>query len=73
MGATIDDALASAAAALRDWVEVTLEQGGEPPRPAPPETLRGDLEIREALANGATLASVSLVRATGDPRKRTSR
>ena len=69
MGATIDEALANSANALRDWVEVTLEQGGEPPRPTPPETLRADPEIREGLATGATLASVLLVRATGRPAK----
>ena len=69
MGTTIDEALANAADALSDWVGVTLEDGGDLPRPAPPETLRGDPEIREALAAGATLASVPLVRATGRPAK----
>jgi predicted RNase H-like HicB family nuclease len=69
MGTTIDVALANAADALRDWIEVTLEEGGAAPNPSAPEVLRTDPAVRQALAEGATLASVPLVRATGRPVK----
>lgn len=69
MGKTVDAALANAAAALRDWVEVA-EAGGDrifPPRPL--ERLRRDPDVAAALAEGATLASVPLIRETGKPVK----
>jgi predicted RNase H-like HicB family nuclease len=69
MGSTMDAALANAAAALRDWVEVTEENGGTVPRPRSLETLRRDSEVKSALASGAGLATVPLVRETGKPVK----
>ncbi len=69
MGTTIDAALANAADVLRDWVEVTLEDGGPVPDPTPPDILKSDPTLRQALAEGAALASVPLVRATGRPVK----
>ena len=69
MGAPIDVALANAGDVLRDWVEVTLEDGGRVPGPTPPDILKSDPMVRQALAEGATLASVPLVRATGRPVK----
>lgn len=69
MGRTMDEAIANAAEALRDWVEVTQESGGKVPRPRPLEALRRDPEVKEALAAGAGLAAVALVRETGKPVK----
>lgn len=69
MGATIEAALVNAVAAMRDWAEVTEEAGGVVPAPRDPETVRGDDEVREALAEGAILASAPMVRETGRPAK----
>lgn len=55
MGKTMDDALANAAEALRDWVETTEESGAKIPRARSLETLRRDLEVKRALAGGAGL------------------
>jgi predicted RNase H-like HicB family nuclease len=69
MGKTVDAALANAAEALRDWVEVTEEGGGKVPAARPLEALRRDSEVKQALAEGAGLAAVPLVRETGKPVK----
>jgi len=55
MGTTIESALGNAADALRDWVEVTTDEGGVAPSPTPLEILRTDPGVRQALAEGATL------------------
>lgn len=69
MGKTTDAALANAADALRDWVEVTEESGGKIPAPRALEKLRRDPEVKQALAGGAGLATVPLIRDTGRPVK----
>lgn len=69
MGGTLDEAIVNAAEAMRDWAEVTEEMGGTVPVPRPMEALRGDPQVVRALAEGASLASVPLVRATGRPAK----
>jgi predicted RNase H-like HicB family nuclease len=69
MGKTMDAALTNAADALRDWVEATEEGGGKVPRARALETLRRDLEVKAALAAGASIATVPLVRETGKPVK----
>lgn len=69
MGATVEEALANAAAALRDWVEVSEDAGEEVPAPQSLERLRRRRDVAEALAEGAALASVPLVRETGKPIK----
>ena len=69
MGKTMDEALANAADALRDWADVTEEGGGRVPRPSKLESLRRDTEVRSALAAGAGIATVALVRETGRPTK----
>jgi predicted RNase H-like HicB family nuclease len=69
MGSTVDEALANAAEALRDWVEVTEEDGGRVPAPQPLEKLRRRRDVMEALVEGAVMATVPLVRETGRPAK----
>ena len=69
MADTIDEALANAADALRDWVEVAEEFGTEVPAPRAVEVLRGDPDVIAALAEGASLATVPLIRETGRPVK----
>lgn len=69
MGKTINEALAHAADVLRDWFEVAEEYGESVPPPRPLEKLRRDPEVVAALAEGATLASVPLIRETGRPVK----
>jgi predicted RNase H-like HicB family nuclease len=68
MGGTVDEALAQAAEALRDWIHVTEEATGVPP-PRALEEIRRDPEVAEALRDGASLAVVPLVRDTGRPAK----
>ena len=69
MGKTIDLALTRAAESLRDWVDLTERSGGRVPAPRSIEALRRDAEVASALADGASLASVPLVRETGRPVK----
>lgn len=69
MGATLDEALRNTVEAVRDWVEVTEEAGETAAEPRPMEEVRQDAEVAEALAGGATLASVPLIRETGRPAK----
>ena len=69
MGKTVDLALTAAAESLRDWVDLTERSGGKVPAPRKIETLRRDADVASALAGGASLASVPLVRATGRPVK----
>jgi predicted RNase H-like HicB family nuclease len=69
MAKTMDEAFGNAAEALHDWVEVTEERKGKVPRPRSLEALRRDPEVKAALADGAGLAAVALVRETGKPVK----
>lgn len=69
MGKTVDDALLNAAAAMRDWAETQADMGVVLPAPRPLEALRRDRDVKAALAEGATIASVPLVRETGRPVK----
>jgi predicted RNase H-like HicB family nuclease len=69
MGKTMDDALANAADALRDWAEVTEESGGKVPRPRALEVLKRERDVKDALKDGAGLATVPLIRETGKPVK----
>jgi predicted RNase H-like HicB family nuclease len=39
MGTTVDETLANAAEALRDWVEVTEARGHKVPEPTPPDRI----------------------------------
>lgn len=67
MGATVDQALVNAGESVRDWVQGVNAQGGHIPDPRTPDTLRTDPEVLEALASGAVMASVVLVREAGRP------
>jgi predicted RNase H-like HicB family nuclease len=69
MGKTVEQALANAAESLREWIDVTEKNGEKPPVPRRLETLRRDEDVAEALADGATLAAIPLVRETGKPIK----
>lgn len=67
MGATLDEAMVAASEALADWIGTLKDKGGAIPRPRSAEALRGDPEVATALADGAILAALLLVRATGKP------
>jgi predicted RNase H-like HicB family nuclease len=69
MGRTMDVALANAAEALRDWIEVTEDATARVPPPRPVEALRKDREVALALRRGAALANVPLIRESGRPVK----
>ena len=69
MGETTEAALVNAADALRDWIDVSEDIGAPVPPPQPIETLRADAEVAEALAAGALLATVPLIRHSGRPVK----
>jgi predicted RNase H-like HicB family nuclease len=69
MGRSMDAALANAGDVLRDWFELAEKHGEKVPPPRPLEKLRRDPEVMAALAEGASLASVPLIRETGRPVK----
>lgn len=69
MGATIDEAVANAADAMRDWAEVTLAKGDVISEPRALEDLLSDPEVAEAIGEGALIQRVPLVRETGRPVK----
>lgn len=67
MADTLDQAMASAGQAVRDWIG-TVEAAGHPvPMARSAEALRSDPEVAEALAEGASLAAILVVRTTGKP------
>ncbi len=69
MGTTVDDALMNAVDAMRDWADVVRETGGTIPGPRPMDVVRADTDVGVALAQGAMLATVALVRHVGKPVK----
>jgi transposase-like protein len=69
MGETIDAAMVNAADALRDWIETAEEAGLKIPAPRALEKIRGEKDVKRALREGASLASVPLIRASGKPTK----
>ena len=69
MGKTVEAALANAAETLRDWVDLSERHRETVAPPRPVEKLRRDPEVAAALAAGASLASVPLIRETGKPVK----
>ena len=68
-GKTYEAAYRNAIEAVRLWVEDTLGDGEKLPPPRAQEKLLADREVRRALAAGAALMMVPLVRDTGKPAK----
>jgi len=69
MGATLGEAIANAAEAMRDWVDVNVERGGAVPEPRAIEDLLADPEVAADISAGAVLHSVPLIRNSGRPAK----
>jgi predicted RNase H-like HicB family nuclease len=68
-GKTADAAYRNAIEAVRLWIEDAREAGEKIPRPRAPEELRADRNVRRALAAGAILMWIPVVRDTGRPAK----
>ncbi|UCI07583.1 type II toxin-antitoxin system HicB family antitoxin [Mesorhizobium sp. B1-1-8] len=62
-----DEAIKDAVAALAEWVDEEVAEGRQIPAPRSIEVLVNDAEVREALAGGAILAQVPLIRDAGRP------
>ncbi len=67
MADTLDRAMTAAADALGDWISTVEANGNTVPVARSAEDLRTNPEVREALAEGASLAAILVVRATGKP------
>ncbi len=67
MADTFDEAIAGGARALAEWATTVEARGASIPAARSIEDLRSDPEVADALADGATLAAILLVRATGKP------
>jgi predicted RNase H-like HicB family nuclease len=64
-GRTIDHAYRNAIEAVRLWVEDAHASGEKLPRPRPLEALRADPDVAAALAEGAVVALVPVLRDSG--------
>jgi predicted RNase H-like HicB family nuclease len=64
-GKTVDQALSNAVEAVRLWVEDAEADGEDLPHPRSPEVLRADPDVAAALAQGAMLAAVPVLRDAG--------
>jgi predicted RNase H-like HicB family nuclease len=69
MGKTVEQALQNAVAAVRDWVDDAVRDGDAIPRPRPADRVRKDPDVAAALAEGAAIMIVPLIRETGRPAK----
>ena len=67
MADTLDLAMTAAADSLRDWINTVEISGNQVPAARSAEALRTDPDVSEALAEGATLAAILVVRSTGKP------
>lgn len=68
MGDTIEDAMADAGEALREWADDFTRDGGAMPEPRTAAAIVAKAEYGDELRAGrAQLASVALVRSTGRP------
>ncbi|MEQ1901922.1 MAG: type II toxin-antitoxin system HicB family antitoxin [Devosia sp.] len=65
MGSTQEEAIRNAAEALAEWIGDELADGRKPPRPSAVPKILADKQVGRALAKGAILAFVPLVRDTG--------
>ncbi|MCJ2069880.1 type II toxin-antitoxin system HicB family antitoxin [Methylobacterium sp. J-030] len=66
MGATVDEAMANATAALSEWMADRIAAGLSPPVPRGPDALRVDPALAEVLEE-ATLGLVPLLLDSGRP------
>lgn len=69
MGDTVDEALANAQEAMRQWAEATKANGAPVPAARSASELMHDEEVREALAEGSAMTRVLLVEDLGRPVK----
>lgn len=69
MGDTVEEALANAQEALRDWAEARKSGGLGVPEARSSSELMHDEEVREALSEGSVFARVLLVEDLGRPVK----
>ncbi len=69
MGDTVEEVIATGADAMRLWVQAAEDGRESVPAPRSFEAMRGDSNVILALDDGATVASVPLVRSTGRPSK----
>lgn len=67
MADTLDHAITSATTALGVWINTVEANGGDVSPARSADTLRADPEVAQALADGASLAAILLVRSTGKP------
>jgi hypothetical protein len=65
MGDTQEEAIANAADALAEWVADELAGGRPAPQPRRLQQLAADRSVAKALARGAVLVSVPLIRESG--------
>src|SRR5689334_17322099 len=64
-GETADEAVENAAAALRDWAELSEEDGEVLPLPRGVAELRLDPDVAESASRGGTLIYIPLIHSTG--------
>lgn len=67
MGATIQQAMRSAAGAAEEWIRWMKADGQAVPAPRSPDELRSDPEVTAALMDGSVLASIVVLLHTGKP------
>lgn len=65
MAESQDEAIVHAADALAEWIADEISEGRTAPDPRSAESLMKDYEVRQAIVNGAVLASVPLILETG--------
>lgn len=68
-GDTIEDTMRDAVGAVAAWADATEEAGDAIPTPRSIESLRRDPDVAAAVADGAALVVIPLVRDSGRPAK----
>lgn len=61
MGATVDETIANANAALREWIDDRLAAGERAPEPRTADALHADRGLAEALAEATFVVSIPLI------------
>lgn len=64
-GATVDEAVTNAQEAVSLWADAMIDQGGDIPPPRPIEAAVADADIMAAVAQGAVVVLIPLVREAG--------